>query len=173
MTTIELATNRSKNQIGYAAPFIPWSGAIERDKNLYPKPTTSADQEKAHKKKFFTGEVDLPDGWWYWTEPRFQSTKMNEGYLLVLNENIECFESAVECREYWLLRQEVALPELIGSTKQIEFGRAERIKKICRSWSEGQWSEGSPGWERLKQITSSVTEAKIWIERNPIAELAK
>lgn len=167
---IDLCSNRSKGINGYIAPVSSYSGEIHNDRAMYPIPKPGQEQA-SYKGKFFKGEVDeskLPDGWYYWKEAVFQSTKSDSGLIEIKRGEIvrEAGTIAqlkiITCNEFF-----PDLPPLIGTPKQTAYAESLRAAYLLQMWEIGLINFGdSPSAIALKK---SPNEAKWWIEAGSYA----
>jgi len=162
---MDLNSNRGKGINAYIAPITPYSGKIETDRATYPKPNPGQ-ETLAHRSKFFEGTVDeskLPNGWYYWKEAIFQSSRSASGVVEIKDGQIVRSLDDLEqmmiivCDNYY-----PDLPPLIGTPKQVAYGESMRAKYLLQLSGLGLASGGdSPSAIALKK---SPEGARFWIE---------
>lgn len=158
MSTIDLNSNRGKGQNAYICPIVRYSGHKDMGRAKFSKPKPGQ-EEKARKKKYFEGYVDISgfsDGWYYYSEAT------SHGYCedgLVKIKNGSIIENLGSVNELLIQTVEEFFPSLVPivgvSVKQTNYAELLRAKLMLKLWEDG--------YER--DIYSSLPcEAKWWIE---------
>lgn len=169
---MDLNSNRSKGINAFIAPVKSYSGEVEMDRIIYPSPKPGQ-ENAAHRGKFFKGEVDeskLPDGWYFYKEARFQSTKSASGVVEIkAGEVVQEVGTIDEMKINVCRKQFPGLPSLIGSSRQIEWAESLRASYLLQLWELGLSDGGeSPSAIALQQ---SPKDAKWWIEAGGYASI--
>lgn len=160
-----LNSNRGRGINAYIAPVISYTGEIDTSRAVYPKPKPGQEND-ANRSKFFQGEVDesnLADGWWYWKEAVFRSTRSAAGLVKIQAGGIVAELGTIDemkiliCDEYF-----PNLPPLIGSSKQVDYGNSKRAKYLLQLWALGLTNGGD--CPSAQCLAKSPDEAKWWIE---------
>lgn len=162
---MKLSSNRSKNINAYCAPVVVYSGEIQTQLAIYPTPDPGQ-EDLAHRKKFHTGTVDeskLKDGWYYWKEANYQSSRISSGLIHVHSgEIVEECSTVDEMKQIEAARRFPGLPPLIGSPKQVAYAESLRAKYLFQIWELGILN--SKGSATCEMLATSPKDAKWWIE---------
>lgn len=146
MSTIDLASNRSKGQNAYICPVIRYSGRKELDRSRFPKPKPGQ-EDAAYRGKFFQGEViisNLPNSWYWYSEAVFQGRKMSSGLIEIKGgEIVSSLETIAELLVATADEFFPSLKPLIGTPKQVALAEKIRAEHILSLWEDGYEDQGS------------------------------